>query len=378
MPNLNELSQLAPKNDALRRAAQLSPLDPVRGAFAGPDDPRMSAEENESARRNAILSAGFSGLLAAGGGANPLQVLGQAGLAGLNARLAINNSYEPPAAKEMKTQVIEVMGDDNLLHRILIDKQTGATIVDLGVSELPEEDGPEFGQPIKVVTGHGDVVLAVFDKKNGTLKSVSTGQILVNATPYIAPTRGVAMQITDQGTGNKYTIMVDPTTNQQIGTARFRGPPDVEGAADDAITISTMKRRFEEVEEHYAARGFKSFGLVDVYSEKNDVTRKFITSEDFKDVKPAQDFIVSAVLKAIQGSRPSDFDMKMYLKFLVPVIGDTPRNVQSKLDRIDQMIQDYQANPAGAFDKTLSRAKGDSSGSGGFYDEFDLDGDGRE
>lgn len=377
---LGLLSALAPRNETLQRATSVGGPNVFESLFGGPDDPRMTPDQIQQARQASVLRAGFAGLLAAGQGANVLETVGQAGVAGLDARLAINANFEPPAATELSTQVVEVVGADGLKHRLLIDKNTGVTIADLGVSEIDKPD--EFGNvPIKVQTPKGDVIFAF--ARDGDLIEASTGRLLVNAVPVDTPVGGQQMSIQTED-GNKYIIMVDSQTNEQIGPARFAGKVKSEDdEADDVITIKTMRRRFDEVRDLYASRGFKAFGPVDVYSEKVDLLRGVLTSEEFKQAKPAQDFIVSAVLKAIQGSRPSDFDMKMYLNFLVPRIGDTAVNVQQKLLRIEQMILDYEANPGRAVHKTWARVREanglpipeDEIGSG-VYGEFDFEEEG--
>jgi hypothetical protein len=294
------------------------------------------------------MRAGFAGLLAAGQGANPLETLGQAGVAGLDARLAINAGYEPPEPQELKTQVVELVDPvDGHLHRYLINKMTGETIADLGVAEI-EEDDLELGQPIKVqipdVDGNGgDVVFAFPDKKHGYFRD-ATGQILVNARPLPDdPSRGVETEYFDPVSGKEYGVMRDPESGQIIGPRWLKKPTGGDGdaeAGEMAAQIKTIERRVDEIDLIYAQRGYDAFGLKDVITEKYDTIRGLFTSDEYKVAAPAQKFVASAVLKAIQGSRPSDFDMKMYLDFIIPRVGDSPQAIKAKIRRLREMVSD--------------------------------------
>jgi hypothetical protein len=104
--------------------------------------------------------------------------------------------------------------------------------------------------------------------------------------------------------------------------------------------IKTIERRVDEIDQIYADRGYDAFGLKDVITEKYDTIRGLFTSDEYKVAAPAQKFVASAVLKAIQGSRPSDFDMKMYLDFIIPRVGDSPDAIRAKIRRLREMVQD--------------------------------------
>ncbi len=337
------LAQLLPRNDALRSAARVSPPNFFESAFAGPDDPRMGPDQVAQARRAALLRAGFAGLLAAGQGANPLETLGQAGIAGLDARLAINDAYEPQEVPETKTQVVEIVDPvDGQLHRYLINKQTGETIADLGVSEIKEDD-LELGQPIKVQLPSGDVVFGFPDKKHGVMRDTN-GQILVNARPVEDPTKGEKSKFFDPETGKEYGVYRNPETGEAFGPRWEVKPTGKDGDDQMDANIATIERRVDEIDQIYGARGYEAFGLKDVITEKYDTLRGFLTSDEYRVAAPAQKFVATAVLKAIQGSRPSDFDMQMYLDFIIPRVGDSPEAIRAKIRRLREMVSDLKGH----------------------------------
>jgi hypothetical protein len=344
MPNgidIAALSRLFPRNDVLQSASRVAPPSFFEGAFGGPDDPRMDPATLASARRAATLRAGFAGLLAAGQGANPLETLGQAGLAGIEARMAMNQAFEPPETQELKTQVVEIVDPETgHTRRVLINKQTGEEIADLGLAEIHEDD-LELGQPVKVQLPSGDVVFAFPDKKNGYFRDTN-GQILVNAVPI--PEKRVADVTTffDPATGKEYQVYRDRATGEAFGP-RWQKKPTADGDGDLGemeAQIKTIERRVDEIDDIYADRGYEAFGLKDVITEKYDTIRGVLTSDEYKVAAPAQKFVASAVLKAIQGSRPSDFDMKMYLDFIIPRVGDNPEAIRAKIRRLREMVAD--------------------------------------
>jgi hypothetical protein len=361
------LSALAPRNDALRRSAAIEEPNFFQQAFGGPDDPRMNPAQMAQARQASVMRAGFAGLLAAGQGDNPLETLGKAGIAGLDARLAINEAFEPPAAKEFLTQVVEILGDDGFMHRILVNKRTGQQIADLGVSELPEKDEPENrSDPKMYVMPSGDEVLGSFNRDTGLLEDINTGQIMINAVAKVAPVYGIPTIVEDPISGKKFQIFRDPTSGEQIGTAMFVGmiDDDDQDSAND-VTTAVLDARLQEMRQLYAARGFRAFSIPDILLEKGgpfNITR-FLASTEIKNAIPAQTFVATAVLKAVQGSRPSDFDMKMYLQFLLPQPGDEPENIVRKLERMEEMVEAFKGNPVrwdkpgSAFEKTLNKAR---------------------
>lgn len=359
------LSAMAPRNDTLRRA------NFFEQAFAGPDDPRMDPQAVEQARRAALLQAGFAGLLAAGQGANPLETLGRAGLRGLEARLAINQAYEPPDLPDAPvTQVVEIVKDGKM-HRVIVNKATGEEIADLGLSEI---DSPELGTPIQVRTPRGDIVYAFPDKKRGVLRGLD-GQILVGE-PVVDPERGVVTHSEDDE-GNVYSQFRDPTTGEPVGPAwrseSAAAKKAAKGDDEQDVNIATIERRVNEIDQIYRERGYKPFGLWDVTTEKWDLARGTLTSNEYKVAAPAQKFVATAVLKAVQGSRPSDFDMKMYLDFIIPRVGDSRDAIQAKIQRLREMIEDYKGAPSDAFGKTLNRARAEQ----GLPPKDDYFGDGK-
>jgi hypothetical protein len=365
------LSAMAPRNDALRRSANIAPPNFFQQAFGGPDDPRMNPAQIAQARQASVLRAGFTGLLAAGGGANPLETLGQAGIAGLDARLAINEAFEEPAAQEYSTQVVEIVKEDGLKHRILINKRTGQEIADLGVSMIVEPEDPDLSDPKLYVMPNGDEVLGYFDRRQGLVKDINTGQVLINPKPketiYGQPT-----EIEDPASGKRFSVFRDPTTGELIGTPMFVGMIDEDGDEAD-VTVEVLDARLQEMRRLYAQRGFRAFSIPDILLEKGgpfNVTR-FLASEEIKNAIPAQTFVATAVLKAVQGSRPSDFDMKMYLQFLLPQPGDTPDNIVRKLERMEEMVQSYKRNPGEALRETWDKVRKQNGLPDPGDDEFD-------
>lgn len=353
------LSALAPRNDALRRSAAIEEPNFFQQAFGGPDDPRMNPAQIAQARQASVLRAGFAGLLAAGQGANALETLGQAGIAGLDARMAINEAFEEPAAKEFLTQVVEVVGDDGMKHRVLINKRTGQQIADLGVSEIIEEDETNRSDPKLYVMPNGDEVLGSFNRDSGLLEDINTGQIMVNARPKVAPVYGVPTIVEDPASGRKYQIFRDPTSGEQIGSPMFVGMIGDDDDDEVTVTVQVLEARLGEMRQLYADRGFRAFSIPDILLEKGgpfNITR-FLASEEIKNAIPAQTFVATAVLKAVQGSRPSDFDMKMYLQFLLPQPGDTPDNIVRKLERMEEMVQSYKKNPGEALRETWDKVR---------------------
>jgi hypothetical protein len=353
------LSALAPRNDALRRSAAIEEPNFFQQAFGGPDDPRMNPAQIAQARNASVMRAGFAGLLAAGEGDNPLETLGKMGIAGLDARLAINEAFEEPAAQEFLTQVVEIVGDDGLKHRVLVNKRTGQQIADLGVSEIVEEDEVNRSDPKLYKLPSGDEVLGSFNRDSGMLEDINTGQILVNARPVVAPVYGIPTIVEDPISGKKYQVFRDPTNGQQIGTPMFVGMIGDDDGEEGDVVVAVLKARLGEMRQLYAARGFKAFSIPQILLEKGgpfNITR-FLASEEIKNAIPAQTFVATAVLKAVQGSRPSDFDMKMYLQFLLPQPGDTPGNIVRKLERMEEMVQAYEKNPGEALRETWDKVR---------------------
>jgi hypothetical protein len=355
------LSALAPRNDALRRSAAIEEPNFFQQAFGGPDDPRMNPAQINQARQASVLRAGFAGLLAAGQGDNPLETLGKAGIAGLDARLAINEAFEEPAAKEFLTQVVEVVGDDGFKHRVLINKRTGQQIADLGRSEPTEEDEPENrSDPKMYVMPSGDEVLGSFNRDTGLLEDINTGQIMINARVKTAPVYGIPTIVEDPVSGKKYQVFRDPTDGSQIGSPMFVGMIGDDDDGDDVtVTIQVLRARLTEMRELYRLRGFEAFSIPQLAFEKGGPFNilRFLASEEIKNAIPAQTFVATAILKAVQGSRPSDFDMKMYLQFLLPQPFDTPGNIIRKLERMEEMADAYERNPGQALHETWDKVR---------------------
>jgi len=194
---------------------------PLEQAFSGPADPRLSAGENDRVRRQALMRAGATGLLATGnmqrGGL--MSVIGKAALAGQTFASGEAKSIlaSRPEPGELETQVIT--RPDGSMD--LINKQTGATIAPLGKAQAPERN-LEAPKPVRLL--NGEVVLASWDGKKGAYVGLD-GQLLVGAIPQAETMRGVQTEFLGPD-GQVYNVFRNPETGETIGEPWLAETPD--------------------------------------------------------------------------------------------------------------------------------------------------------
>lgn len=360
---------------ALRPSRTPPPAAPVTGStrgpidqlLAGPIDPRLSPEENELARRRGLVAGGAAGLLATGqmqrGGL--LSTLGAIIASGQaasvdEARHILENRPDPV---QRKTQVIT--RPDGTMD--LIDSLTGEVITNLGPPEAED-----VNEPKAVQTADGRQVFASWDPKTGAYKGLD-GEILVNAFPVQEDVRGVQMEIMGAD-GRKYKILVDPTTNTQIGPARLSDVPDAETDAASAALTAEMRLRFNNIRriaEPALAGGGVPFGVLEEAIERRglpilpDVVQEALrgqfTSPAIQQFSADADAFVQIMVKAREGGRPSDKDREFILNFVKPRASDSVSTWVQKLQRMSQILSFAEAQGTGAaFDFAMGIAGGTS------------------
>jgi hypothetical protein len=341
-----------------------------RGAIdqllAGPVDPRLSPEENELARRRALVAGGAAGLLATGqmerGGI--LSTLGAIIASGQAASIdeARHILSTRPDPVQRKTQVIT--RPDGTMD--LIDSLTGEVITNLGP---PEPD--EKAEPKAVQTQDGRQVFASWDDKIGAYRGLD-GEILVNAFPVQEDVRGVQMDVMSAD-GRTFTILVDPTDNSQIGEARLKALPGDEDAGDAALTAE-MRLRFDNLArlaQPAITGGEVPFGVFEEAIERRglplpdvvgEALRSRFTSPEIQAFSADADAFVQIMVKAREGGRPSDKDREFILNFVKPRASDSPATWVLKLQRMNQILQFAETTGMGkAFDFATTMAGGTSS-----------------
>jgi len=346
------------------------PRPPLARAIAGPEDERLTPEENQRIQQQSLLRAGATGLLASSnlqrGGL--LGVLGQAALAGQ--RFASDEAaailQSRPEPDELQTQVIT--RPDGSMD--LINKLTGETITNLG------KPTDERAEPRAVRRLNGERVLASWDPKKGAYVGLD-GQLLVGAIPDPDEAiRGVSMKILGDD-GRFYSILVDPTTGEQIGPARLA---DVANGIDpkDFALVNELRLRLENIKQTFERRSGRPFGIIEEALERrtlpfpnfiNEVLRSQFTSDEIQGLGADADAFVQIMVKAREGGRPSDKDREFILQFTRPVASDNTRTIALKIRRMEQFIELMEANPGAAFDQAIEMAGGSPSGSprGGFF-----------
>lgn len=172
-----ELLRLLAGIQARRRG--IGPTTALESLFVGQDNPRAPFGVNEQARRGALTRAGLTGFLALGEGGGLLDVIGASGLAGRAAREDITNELIKPI--DLETEVVQLENGKT----ILVNKQTGQVIADLGGEEADEEGERELLAPVKVQLPNGDIVFGTFDKNRGMFLDTQTGMPLPAARPIL-------------------------------------------------------------------------------------------------------------------------------------------------------------------------------------------------
>lgn len=365
------LTGLAPRNEALLRAARIKAMQDFLKSqkpslpetlYGGADDPTLSGEQNADLRRTATRRGAFQGLIESQRGGSLLSSIGAAGAAGIdfrdaaNRRASLSQAQNAEPEDDVETQVVELIRD-GVKHRVLIDKRTGAEIADLGVSE---EQDPDLHAPVKVRLANGDERFAVFDAKRGVFLSLN-GEILPDVTPIpAAPGRVLIRKFFDPDTQQEYEYPADPHTGRRVGPNVLVGISEAGGKGEEKrLLADAMTRDLATLERIYAKREYEMFSFVEMKSEGSDLARMTpLVGAQIKEAIPATDAIVTAVVRAREGGRPSDKDREFFMKFIAPRVGDEPVNIKQKLERIRFLIIDFRNDPSGAFDRTVDLAKG--------------------
>lgn len=344
------LADMAPRNEALARAKAKEEFLARRGPgfvgrlFGGVDDPRLSGEQNEAARRQAVLRGGFQGLIAAGQGQNVFSTIGAIGAGAgaerqaLNQQLGEANEALRPDL-ETETQIVELLGSDGMKHKFVINKRTGEQIADLGPSEqLEEQETEDLRNPIKVMRPNGDVVFAFPDLKGGGFRG-ENGEILVGVVPVPEQSNLQRRPFIDAA-GNEFEVLWDPKTGQDVaGTIRPVGLPGDGEEGDDLTLANAIDRNVDTLTEILTPRGMKPYGVILTKAAQNDWTRGLAPANLQVFNAAAQD-ILSRVIRSRSGAQASDKEVVRLQTFAIPLPGDKPDAVIFKLNFMRQIAAD--------------------------------------
>jgi len=340
------LSDLAPRNEALQRAKAQEERRARSGPgffgklFGGADDPRLTGEQNTEARQAALRAGGFAGLTAAGQGRNVLSTAGAIGTAASDFREAHNEqlgeaNLEMSQTLKTTTQLTELVIDGQK-HRVIVDKETGRLIADLGASELVKS--ADLRAPIKVRLVNGDEVFAFVDVLNGRLLNASTGEVLHGAVPIPPKTALHTGKIMDRETGDMYEFSKDPFTGAEIpGTRRLVEVS--EGAGDDLSLASTIDRHVDTMERALSKRGFRMFGVVPSWAVNVGILRKF-TSSDLQIFNAAAQDVLSLVIRSRSGAQASEKEVARLNAFAIPLPGDHAETIRFKFQLMRDVSND--------------------------------------
>ena len=354
---MGPLADLAPRNEALARAKAkdefLAKSGPgfVGKLFGGVDDPRLSGEQNEAARRASVLQGGFQGLIASGQGQNFLSTVGAIGAGAGAARLDINKQVGDANEALMdetgnnETMVVELIRPGNIKHKILIDKATGIEIADLGPSGFATPpDEQELGQPMKVRRPNGDIVFASFDKKSGTFRDTGTNELLVGVTPMPVESNLQRRPFIDAA-GNEFEVLWDPKTGQDVaGTVRPTGLPSTGDDKDDLNLARAIDRHVDTMINLLTPRGMEPFGLLETAAAKSDLFRGILSGPEAQTFNAAAQDVLSMVIRSRSGAQASDKEVARLQAFAIPLPGDDPATVRYKLDLMRKVAADIRGD----------------------------------
>lgn len=230
------------------------------------------------------------------------------------------------------------------------------------ITDLKDRAAGEDARKFQVVNGQGVWV----DQEAGKVFDMSGAEL--GEIPRPEPDRVRPIQRTQTlPDGREVSFLADPFTGKPIpGSEVVAGRPEAGGSEgpdpEKAAVATELEREVSNIRavlgddpKTEEVEGAERFGATGSFGRFARWLPAELEPSDLKQMKAASENILSLIVRQRSGAQATDAEVERLKSFAIPKAGDDPETIRTKLERLEQMIADFQQSGANAATDSIMR-----------------------